>query len=66
MLAIKLLQLNHDETAIEYVNSELMRLARLEQPLLELSYTYDFNEDFNDNDVDNYLLNYIGIQDLLE
>jgi hypothetical protein len=65
MIAAKLQQLNSEETALEYVNNELMRLAQLEQHLLKLSYDYDFLEDFTPQDVSEYINNFVGTQDLV-
>ena len=57
----RLLQLNDEETTLEFNDNELVRLIDVEKKILELSYSYDFSTEPSKEDVIQYLSEMIGL-----
>jgi len=57
----RLLQLNSEETTLEFNDNELVRLIEVERKILDLSYSYDFSNEPTQEEIIQYLSEMIGL-----
>ena len=55
LMSERLMQLNIDETALEFNRNELARLLEVEQKITTLSYTYDFDREPSIEEISKYV-----------
>lgn len=63
LMARQLSMINVDESSLEFLRNELVRLLEAEVKITELSYSYDFNRSPQISEIKRYVGDMLGYQD---